>query len=189
MVTYDEHGGFYDHVPPPQEDVPNPDGINCEIPKFNFTRLGIRIPTLLISPWIEKGTLINEPTNTSTHYDHTSLSKSMRKMWGIEESLTKREEWAASFEQYFTLLESPRTDCPLTLPSPPPEASRSTDGKVNDLQRSLMKFASILNREFDLDDWNSIGTEFEAGLYCRAQFSKFLDEGKSYKNFIMYQNM
>jgi len=62
ILTFDEHGGFYDHVAPPQVGVPNPDGINSEH-DFHFTRLGIRIPTLAISPWIPKGTLVNKPTD------------------------------------------------------------------------------------------------------------------------------
>lgn len=57
LITYDEHGGFYDHVPTPVSGVPNPDGIIGPDPfYFRFDRLGVRVPTLLISPWIEKGT-------------------------------------------------------------------------------------------------------------------------------------
>jgi len=41
--------------------VPNPDGINSTNPPFDFTRLGIRIPTILISPWVEKGVVVHEP--------------------------------------------------------------------------------------------------------------------------------
>ena len=63
IITYDEHGGFYDHVSPPQDGVPNPDGFLGIKNGFNFTRLGVRIPTLAISPWIEKGTLVHEPTD------------------------------------------------------------------------------------------------------------------------------
>lgn len=56
LITYDEHGGFYDHVPTPVDGVPNPDGIIGPDPYyFKFNRLGVRVPTLLISPWIEKG--------------------------------------------------------------------------------------------------------------------------------------
>ncbi len=62
IITYDEHGGFFDHVSPPQEGVPNPDGILGKGVGFNYTRLGVRIPTIAISPWIEKGTLVHEPT-------------------------------------------------------------------------------------------------------------------------------
>jgi phospholipase C len=54
IVTYDEHGGFYDHYPTPLINVPNPDGINGANPFFEFNRLGVRVPTLLISPWINK---------------------------------------------------------------------------------------------------------------------------------------
>lgn len=57
LITYDEHGGFYDHVPTPTSGVPNPDGIIGPDPYyFRFDRLGVRVPTFLISPWIEKGT-------------------------------------------------------------------------------------------------------------------------------------
>lgn len=57
LITYDEHGGFYDHVPTPVSGVPNPDGIIGPDPYyFRFDRLGVRVPTILISPWIEKGT-------------------------------------------------------------------------------------------------------------------------------------
>lgn len=57
LITYDEHGGFYDHVPTPVSGVPNPDGIIGPDPYyFRFDRLGVRVPTFLISPWIEKGT-------------------------------------------------------------------------------------------------------------------------------------
>jgi phospholipase C len=54
IVTFDEHGGFYDHVTPPMN-VPNPDGLNADDPVyFGFDRLGVRVPTLMISPWINK---------------------------------------------------------------------------------------------------------------------------------------
>jgi phospholipase C len=57
IITYDEHGGFYDHVPTPVVGVPQPDGIVGPDPYyFKFERLGVRVPTFLISPWIEKGT-------------------------------------------------------------------------------------------------------------------------------------
>jgi len=57
LITYDEHGGFYDHVPTPVRGVPNPDGIVGPEPfNFKFDRLGVRVPTIAVSPWIEKGT-------------------------------------------------------------------------------------------------------------------------------------
>lgn len=57
LITYDEHGGFFDHVPTPVSHVPSPDGVIGPDPFFfRFDRLGVRVPTLLISPWIDKGT-------------------------------------------------------------------------------------------------------------------------------------
>jgi len=57
VLTYDEHGGFFDHVPTPVHGVPSPDGIVGPPPyNFTFDRLGVRVPAILISPWIEKGT-------------------------------------------------------------------------------------------------------------------------------------
>jgi phospholipase C len=56
LITYDEHGGFYDHVPTPTN-VPSPDGLIGKEPYyFDFKRLGVRVPTIAISPWINKGT-------------------------------------------------------------------------------------------------------------------------------------
>lgn len=57
LIIYDEHGGFYDHVPPPVTGVPSPDDIEGPEPyKFKFDRLGVRVPVIMISPWIERGT-------------------------------------------------------------------------------------------------------------------------------------
>lgn len=41
------------------ENVPNPDGRDSLDPPLNFTRLGIRVPTIMISPWINKGTVVH----------------------------------------------------------------------------------------------------------------------------------
>ena len=57
LVTYDEHGGFYDHVVTPYVGVPNPDGIIGPGPSnFAFDRLGVRVPAIAVSPWIKRGT-------------------------------------------------------------------------------------------------------------------------------------
>src|SRR5262245_22361106 len=66
VVLYDEHGGFYDHVGPPMDAV-NPDGLQSSAPAFGFDRLGVRVPALLVSPWVPRGQV--DPTV----YDHTSL--------------------------------------------------------------------------------------------------------------------
>src|SRR5260370_12934010 len=70
-IVYDEHGGLYDHVPPPTTVNPDNkawvnDGVSTD-PSFNFTRLGVRVPAVLISPYIPSGTI------GSRVYDHTSI--------------------------------------------------------------------------------------------------------------------
>jgi phospholipase C len=61
VVVYDEHGGLYDHVPPPTADDDRP----------KFRRYGVRVPSFIISPWVE--------ANTVSHivFDHTSLIKTI----------------------------------------------------------------------------------------------------------------
>ena len=44
VIVYDEHGGFYDHVPPPQAPDDDPD---------TFGRYGVRVPAIVVSPWVE----------------------------------------------------------------------------------------------------------------------------------------
>src|SRR6476619_8458579 len=62
LLTYDEHGGYFDHVAPPQLDAYG---------------LGVRIPTWVISPWAKPGHL--EPTT----YDLTSILKFIERVYGL----------------------------------------------------------------------------------------------------------
>jgi phospholipase C len=63
LVVYDEHGGIFDHVPPPDVITdgfsagPASTGLDYT---FNFDRLGVRVPAILISPWVQKGTVVND---------------------------------------------------------------------------------------------------------------------------------
>jgi hypothetical protein len=127
IITYDEHGGFYDHVAPPQEGIPAPDAVHAPN-GFRFDRLGIRIPAIAISPWIPKGTVVHraplsqrpEPTS---QYDATSMMATANKLFGITEHLGARSAWSSTFEHIFSGVvdtatgaePAPRTDCPLTV--------------------------------------------------------------------------
>ncbi len=71
VVLFDEHGGFYDHVSPPPA-VP-PDEHHEE---YRFDRLGVRVPAVLVSPWVSKRV-------ESTQFDHTSLLKYLVNKWGL----------------------------------------------------------------------------------------------------------
>jgi phospholipase C len=76
VVTYDEHGGFFDHVPPPTA----PDERAAE----GFGQLGFRVPTLVMGPYVKEGHV------SSVEYDHTSILKQAWNMFGLE-PLTMRD--------------------------------------------------------------------------------------------------
>lgn len=108
VVTYDEHGGCYDHVAPPQGATP-PDDTPGEY-GFDFTRFGVRVPAVLVSPLIAPGTVFRVPDGT-TPLDHTSILKTVEKRWGLP-ALTARDAAAPDFGGVLTL-GTPRTDDPL----------------------------------------------------------------------------
>jgi len=143
IVTYDEHGGFYDHVKPPMKGVPNPDGIIAQN-KFDFKMLGVRVPTILVSPWINKGLVIHEPSGPypTSQYDHTSVAASLKKIFGWSKFLTKRDEWAGTFDHLLLQRTTPRTDCPVTLPPAPPVDPSYVEVEklkpLNDLQHVIL---------------------------------------------------
>ena len=112
VVVYDEHGGLYDHVAPPP--TVNPDKKNWAgdpnslDPAFDFTRLGVRVPAVLISPYIPAGTIDH------TLYDHGSIIATACKLLlknVPNASLTDRDRAAKTFEGNLTLA-APRTDTP-----------------------------------------------------------------------------
>ena len=79
FVAYDDGGGLYDHVTPPSEGVPDPAAgcqvaAGCSAHPFDFRRLGIRVASFLISPWVPKNTAIQRPRGPtpSSQYDLTS---------------------------------------------------------------------------------------------------------------------
>jgi phospholipase C len=128
LITYDEHGGFMDHVVPPFEGVPAPDDAVASN-GFNFQQLGVRIPTIAISPWIPKGVLVHDalsgeqPTETSA-FESTSIMATANRLLGLTEEgakpLGKRMEWANTFAGLTENANNKlRTDCPTTLPDPP----------------------------------------------------------------------
>lgn len=106
IITYDEHGGNYDHVPPPWGAVPPDDSIG-EF-SFDFTRFGVRIPALLVSPRIAAGTVFRAKRGT---IDHTSVLKTLEVRWDLL-PLTARDKAAPDLGDVLTL-EKPRTDDPL----------------------------------------------------------------------------
>jgi phospholipase C len=108
IVTYDEHGGCYDHVPPPWGATP-PDSSPGEF-GFDFTRFGPRVPTVLVSPLIAAGTVFRAPGPTPL--DHTSILATVEHRWSLP-ALTRRDAAAPDVAGALTLT-TPRTDDPMT---------------------------------------------------------------------------
>jgi phospholipase C len=108
IITYDEHGGCYDHVPPPSGATP-PDSTVGEF-GFDFTRFGVRVPTVLVSPLIPAGTVFRAPSG-STPLDHTSILATVEHRWGLP-ALTARDAAAPDVGGALSLT-TPRTDDPL----------------------------------------------------------------------------
>ena len=108
IVTYDEHGSCYDHVPPPTGAIP-PDRSVGEY-GFDFARFGVWVLTVLVSPLIAPGTVFRVPTGF-TPLDHTSILKTVETRWGLP-SLTARDAAASGIADALTLA-TPRDDDPL----------------------------------------------------------------------------
>jgi len=112
IVTWDEHGGFYDHVAPPAALAPGDARQFRSANRYGFTfeQYGVRVPAVVISPWI--------PANLIDHrlYDHASVPATLEAIFNFP-PMTQRD---AKANHLFSLasLKSPRTDAPADLPDP-----------------------------------------------------------------------
>ncbi len=106
LITYDEHGGFYDHNLPPSTAVPPGDVPTVpNQPHFDFRQYGVRVPSVIISPFIARNLI------DSTPYDHTSFLRTLELVFDLP-SLTNRDRQAHSFLHLLRSTVSPRTDSP-----------------------------------------------------------------------------
>ena len=118
VILWDEHGGIYDHAFPVEPRVPSPDGkVNRDInPPFNFDLLGVRVPAIMVSPYIAKSQVEH------TQYEHASVPATLKKLFDLSDFLTERDRAASTFEEIISL-DQPRTDTPAMLPRVPEAAS------------------------------------------------------------------
>jgi phospholipase C len=155
LIVYDEHGGLYDHVPPPA--TVNPDGKNSLNPPFDFMRLGLRVPAVVVSPWIEAGTI------DSIQYDHASIAATARKLFlgpqWQSKFLTARDQIANPFDWTLTR-NSARTDqVDFNAPHKAAALARAADQvgiqqriaqhaalPLSDLQQTLVAQAHFVNQ-------------------------------------------
>ena len=105
VITYDEHGGCFDHVPPPWGATPPDNTVADTVPPFGFDRFGVRVPAVLVSPLIAPGTVYRAAAGT---LDHTSILRTVQQRWNLP-TLTARDAAAPAFGDVLTLT-TPRTD-------------------------------------------------------------------------------
>jgi len=118
LITYDEHGGIYDHQPPPDctPDVPfeaSAEATGTGVP-FKFDRLGVRVPAILVSPWIKKGSVIpgpEDPVNGRV-FEHASIPATVMKAFQLnDDKRSPREKNANTFIDFVTDTLRPDNDC------------------------------------------------------------------------------
>jgi phospholipase C len=184
VVLYDEHGGFYDHVIPPSG-VPNPDGLvsptptqleaakkanKPEPPPFDFTRLGFRVPAVLVSPWLPKEL-------NSTYYDHTSILATLKNFFGLKDFLTERDRAANSFEYLLTGAAGFRNDTPERLPALPvpkfEDSSLRAQRYLDSVQREIME--GTISKIPDAQQREELRKRLAAGL-TQKEAAEIMDE-------------
>jgi phospholipase C len=121
IITWDEHGGFYDHVPPPPAVAPGDTapGDEYNLYGFGFTQYGPRVPAVVVSPLI--------PRNLIDHriYDHGSIPATLEACFGLN-PMTQRDANAKNLMPLVSL-SSPRGDAPPALPPPAQSGVKGCD--------------------------------------------------------------
>ena len=135
IITFDEHGGTWDHVPPTTTVAPD----HHTFEDFAFERLGVRVPTILVSPYVRPGTVFRAPAGQGYDYDHTSVIATVLKWAGIDPvgaGLGKRVAIAPTFEG--ALSGTPSTATPPSFEVPSDYASQGGGaGHLNLLDLNL----------------------------------------------------
>jgi phospholipase C len=98
IYIYDEHGGYYDHVPPPA--APVPDDILPKLaegdPPGDYNMYGPRVPAIVVSPYSKPGSVTNDI------HDHTSVLATIEHKWNLP-ALTNRDANAATVMDFLDL--------------------------------------------------------------------------------------
>jgi phospholipase C len=132
---------------------------------FDHSRLGVRVPAYLVSPWVAKGFVEHTPQphrdvkhtpkafsfSAPKQYEHSSMIRSALDLFGLQDqSITDRDAWAASFLHLFSE-PTARTDCPSSMPEPlalsQKHSTRMRDEylqPMNDWQLSLVRGVSAV---------------------------------------------
>ena|ERR1019366_2307315 len=167
VVTYDEHGGFYDNVVPPAAVPPD-----AQTDEYSFTQYGPRVPALLISPMAPKGVVHNV-------FDHTSILRYASDKWGLP-PLTARDAAANSIANVLDFNSPPREDTrasvQASIAAPVPVANDSIS--VANHEQGLISFARYLDAAMDHKDEKAIEAyqrlqkEYQQGLEAKIDVAK-----------------
>jgi phospholipase C len=146
IITFDEHGGCFDHVPPPPATPPDPSGFNTGKGEegFTFDRLGVRVPMVMVSANIAANTIVNSPMH------HCSFLQTMQQKWGLT-SLGPRQDTAPAFTEVFSPTARTLDTWPDWKAYPGPSSTLDEtlmpvfdpkDVPLNDLQKSIIEAIS-----------------------------------------------
>jgi phospholipase C len=169
IVTYDEHGGCYDHVAPPTGAVP-PDKSTGQF-GFDFTRFGVRVPAVLVSPLIAPGTVFR-PAG-AVPLDHTSVLKTIETRWQLP-SLTARDAAAPDLGDALTLTRA-RTDDPLAgVKVPQSNVSNPAAGTPSHLQQVYADLVAHLPASGNGPARDRLATEEDYDDYIGGRMTAWL---------------
>jgi len=144
VITFDEHGGCYDHKAPPiHAEAPVPGSVSRD-GTFNYCRFGVRIPTILVSSYVQPGTVFRAPGDTP--YDHTSILATLRDWKQMDKDPkhpflpSPRIQKAPTLDQVLTLPENKKnTHWPdIEATCTPGSDDENMDRELNDLQLSIV---------------------------------------------------
>lgn len=136
IFLYDEHGGFYDHVEPESTIAPDE-----KVNEFKFDKLGVRVPAVLMSPWVDPGVC-------HTVFDHTAILKYLTDKWGLGTLGRRTVEWSKSLAPELQRRTAPRSDTPPALDEGiVPPVQESGTKRPNDLQVAMVSFSHLLEEQ------------------------------------------
>jgi phospholipase C len=146
IISFDEHGGTYDHVLPPFGAACPDAASNPGLEGFTFDRFGVRVPMVVVSPWIKAGTVFR--TDTDIPYDHASVLATLRDWLSIPANrmLPSQRVAKAPTLAHVLNLSAARTDLPNISAEPigilrafeERVLQKVEDPEMNDLQASLV---------------------------------------------------
>lgn len=149
VITYDEHGGCYDHQPPPPAVPPEPSRKNQD---FGFDRYGVRVPAVFVSPHIAPQTILRPPADAKAPvFDHASVIASVRNCFSLGTPLTARDAISPDFSSVLNMPEGQYNMGPEEIIAPPAPKTTIQDAEgmsMNALQKSLHEMSKHLPNNF-----------------------------------------